>query len=120
MSATTATEAAPPSERIITDWRRFSIPQEVNLLDYAGYQLQVSAAADKPDWQAMSRAAADAVRLWNAMAKSKVSNRPLREVMTSSTQPRSVSDLKTRLTPTSDAAAGNRAANSRTRAEKRR
>lgn len=42
----------------------------------------------------MSRLAANAVRLWNAVAKSKDSNQYLREVMTSSTQPGSVSDLK--------------------------
>ncbi|HEY5041138.1 MAG TPA: hypothetical protein VIK53_03975 [Verrucomicrobiae bacterium] len=59
-----------------------SLPKEVDLLDYAGYQLQVLAAEEKPDWHAMSPAAADADAWWNAIAKSRVTNRPLRDVVT--------------------------------------
>jgi hypothetical protein len=58
------------------------IPKEVSLLDYAGYQLEVLAAADKPDWDAMKKVAADAERWWNAIA-SKISDKNLRAAVTS-------------------------------------
>ncbi len=58
------------------------IPVEVSLLDWAGYQLQVLAAAEKPDWGAMSKVAADAEKWWKAIAKSKVTEKNLRATVT--------------------------------------
>ena len=55
----------------------------MDLLDYAGYQLQVFAAAEKPDWEAMSKVAADAEIWWKAIAHSKVSEKNLRATVTS-------------------------------------
>ncbi|HVT37783.1 MAG TPA: hypothetical protein VHE78_01940 [Gemmatimonadaceae bacterium] len=45
------------------------IPLEVNLMDYAGYQFLVLAAADTPDWDAMSKLAADADGWWKSIAR---------------------------------------------------
>ena len=59
------------------------IPKEVALLDYAGYKLQVLAAAERPDWAAMSKVAADADTWWQAIAKTKVSEKNLRATVTS-------------------------------------
>ena len=59
------------------------VPKEVSLLDYAGYKLQVLAAAEKPDWAAMSQVAADADTWWKAIAKTKVSEKNLRAAVTS-------------------------------------
>ena len=53
------------------------IPLEVSLLDWAGYDLQVLAAAGKPDWAAMSKVAADADGWWKAIAK-KITDKNLR------------------------------------------
>ncbi len=51
------------------------IPREVDLIDYAGYQLQLLAAADHPDWQAIRQVAADADAWWTAIARTKVTNK---------------------------------------------
>ena len=59
------------------------IPKEVALLDYAGYKLQVLATAAKPDWTAISKVAADADAWWQAIAKTKVSEKNLRATVTS-------------------------------------
>ena len=58
------------------------IPKEVSLLDWAGYQLQVLAAAGTPDWDAMSKVAAAADGWWKAIAK-KVSDKNLRATVNS-------------------------------------
>ena len=57
------------------------IPVEVSLLDWAGYQLQVQAAAEKPDWDALSKVAADDDAWWKATAK-KVAEKNLRAAVT--------------------------------------
>ena len=59
------------------------IPKEVALLDYAGYRLQVLAATERPDWAAMSKVATDAETWWQAIAKTKVSEKNLRAAVTS-------------------------------------
>ena len=59
------------------------IPKEVALLDYAGYKLQVLAAAEKPDWDAMSKVAGEAGGWWKDIGKSKVSNKNLRATVNS-------------------------------------
>ena len=59
------------------------IPKEVALLDYAGYKLQVLAAAEKPDWDAMSKTAGEAEAWWKDIGKSKVSNKNLRATVNS-------------------------------------
>ena len=61
------------------------IPIEVSLLDWAGYQLQVLAAAEKPDWEAMSKVAADAEQWWKVIARSKVTEKNLRATVTTAT-----------------------------------
>lgn len=43
------------------------IPQEVNLLDYAGFKLKVLASAAKPDWDAMRSTAQEASAWWRAV-----------------------------------------------------
>ena len=58
------------------------IPREVSLLDYAGYQLEVLAAAEKPDWDAMKKVAADAEKWWNTSAP-RISDKNLRATVTS-------------------------------------
>ena len=57
------------------------IPVEVSLLDWAGYELQVRAAAEKPDWDAMSKVAAEADGWWKAIAK-RVADKNLRATVT--------------------------------------
>ncbi|MDB6123291.1 MAG: hypothetical protein JWQ71_2284 [Pedosphaera sp.] len=59
------------------------IPLEVSLLDWAGYELQVLASADKPDWSAMNKVAADSETWWKAMSTTKVPDKHLRATMTS-------------------------------------
>src|SRR5581483_3220626 len=59
------------------------IPKEVDLLDYAGYQLQILAAADKPDWEAIGQVATDASTWWTAIAKPKITNKAVRATVTS-------------------------------------
>ncbi len=59
------------------------VPKEVALLDYAGYKLQVLAAAEKPDWNAMSKVAGEAGGWWKDIGKSKVSNKNLRAAVNS-------------------------------------
>lgn len=59
------------------------IPKEVDLIDYAGYQLQILAAADKPDWDAISQIAADADTWWTAIAKPKITNKAVRATVNS-------------------------------------
>lgn len=55
-------------------------PREVSLLDYAGFKLHVLAAADKPDWGAMRKTAAEAAGWWTAI-KPKVSDAKLRDAV---------------------------------------
>jgi hypothetical protein len=61
------------------------IPIEISLLDWAGYQLIVLAAAERPDWDAMRKVAADADSWWNGTAK-KISDKNLRAAVTSTMQ----------------------------------
>ena len=61
------------------------IPIEISLLDWAGYQLMVLAAADHPDWEAMSKVAGEADQWWKATAK-KISDKNLRAAVTSTMQ----------------------------------
>jgi hypothetical protein len=58
------------------------IPIEVSMLDWAGYQLLVLAAAEKPDWEAMRKVADDADKWWKGIAKSKVTEKNLRATVT--------------------------------------
>ena len=58
------------------------VPVEVELLDYAGYQIQILAAGKKPDWNAMSKTAADAAAWWKELAP-KVTAKHVREATTS-------------------------------------
>jgi hypothetical protein len=51
------------------------VPLEVHLIDYAGYQLQILASAEQPDWQAISQVAADTETWWKAIARTKVTNK---------------------------------------------
>jgi hypothetical protein len=60
-----------------------TVPLEVELMDYAGYQLEVLAAAEQPDWKAISQLAAQTDQWWQAIAKPKVSNKQLRASVTS-------------------------------------
>ena len=57
------------------------IPVEVSLLDWAAYELQVLAAAEKPDWSAMTRVATEAAGWWNGIAK-RVGDKNLRATVT--------------------------------------
>ena len=59
------------------------VPKEVSLLDYAGYELQVLAAVEKPDWDAISKIADDAEAWWNTIGNSKVTDKNLRATVTS-------------------------------------
>ena len=59
-----------------------SKPQEVNLLDYAGFQLHVLAAAPKPDWKAIRRVVDDAAAWWKA-TKPRVKDRALSDAFSS-------------------------------------
>lgn len=59
------------------------IPKEVDLLDYAGYQLQILASTDRPDWEAIRQVAADATTWWTAIAKPKITNKAVRATVTS-------------------------------------
>jgi hypothetical protein len=59
------------------------VPVEVELMDYSGYKLQVLAAADHPDWTAISEVAAQNASWWQAIAKSRVTNKQLRASVTS-------------------------------------
>jgi hypothetical protein len=52
------------------------VPNEVSLLDYAGFKLHVLAAAPQPDWEAIRRTVKDAGAWWDAI-ESKVSDKGL-------------------------------------------
>ena len=58
------------------------VPKEVELLDYAGYKLDVLAAASKPDWNAISKLAAESEVWWKAIAD-RVADKHLRATVTS-------------------------------------
>lgn len=58
------------------------IPKEVSLLDYAGFKLQVLAAAKQPDWDAMQKATTEAAASWNAI-KAKVTDKRVRDTVDS-------------------------------------
>ncbi len=58
------------------------VPKEVSLMDYAGFKLQVLAAARQADWDAMRKTAADAASSWNAI-KSQVSDKRVRDTVNS-------------------------------------
>jgi hypothetical protein len=45
----------------------FKEPREVSLLDYAGFNLRVLAAARNPDWQEIRKMIAEAAGWWNAI-----------------------------------------------------
>ena len=53
-------------------------PKEVSLLDYAGFNLQVLAAAQTPSWQDIRRTVGEAAGWWNTI-ESKVSREGLRD-----------------------------------------
>ncbi|MDB6059603.1 MAG: hypothetical protein JWO95_3447 [Verrucomicrobiales bacterium] len=55
-----------------------TVPIEVELMDYAGYKMQVLAAAENPDWVAIKKITDDNDNWWQAIAKSKVTNKQLR------------------------------------------
>jgi hypothetical protein len=58
------------------------IPKEVSLLDYAGFKLQVLAAAPHADWEAMRKIVANATTWWGAI-KAKVTDKRLRDTVNS-------------------------------------
>jgi hypothetical protein len=58
------------------------VPREVSLMDYAGFKLQVLAAAKQPDWEAMRKTASEASASWNAI-KGKVSDKRVRDTVNS-------------------------------------
>jgi hypothetical protein len=58
------------------------VPKEVELLDYAGYQLSLLASFEKPDWKAIRKLADDSDTWWKATAD-KVSDKHLRATTTS-------------------------------------
>ena len=58
------------------------VPKEVELLDYAGYKLDVLATASKPDWNAISKLAAESEVWWKAIAD-RVADKHLRATVTS-------------------------------------
>jgi hypothetical protein len=59
------------------------VPVEVELMDYAGYKMQVLSAADHPDWNAISKITSQNAGWWQAIAKSRVTNKQLRASVTS-------------------------------------
>ena len=58
------------------------VPQEVSLLDWAGFNLHVLAAAQQPDWRAMRQTVDDAAKWW-AVTKPKVTEKALRDAFSS-------------------------------------
>ena len=53
------------------------VPKEVELLDYAGYQLSLLASFEQPDWQAIRKLADESDAWWKATA-ARVSDKHLR------------------------------------------
>jgi hypothetical protein len=53
------------------------VPREVSLLDYAGYKLQILAAAPVPDWPEIRKTAGEAADWWNVI-KAMVPGKDLR------------------------------------------
>ena len=49
------------------DASKLELPKEVSLLDYAGFRLQVLAAAKEPDWEKMKLTVIDADKWWKAI-----------------------------------------------------
>ena len=58
------------------------VPQEVSLLDYAGFKLHVLASVPHPDWVAIRRTISDTDRWWMA-TRPKVSDKALRDAFDS-------------------------------------
>lgn len=58
------------------------VPREVELLDYAGYKLEVLAAASKQDWKAIAALASESDGWWNMMS-GKVIDKHLRATVAS-------------------------------------
>jgi hypothetical protein len=58
------------------------LPKEVSLLDYAGFKLQILAAAAQPDWDTMQKTVADAVTWWDT-TKPKISEKGLLDTVNS-------------------------------------
>ncbi len=64
------------------DTASLKVPQEVSLLDYAGFRLHVLTAAPEMDWDAMRKTIADATNWWAAL-KPKVTSKALRDTLNS-------------------------------------
>ena len=58
------------------------VPKEVELLDFAGYQLAVLAASPQPDWNAIAKLAGESDAWWQALAD-RVADKHLRATVTS-------------------------------------
>jgi hypothetical protein len=82
---TTAADSSVTIFRMLVDRLDAStlvVPKEVELLDFVGYKLAVLAAADKPDWQAISKLADESDAWWKAIAPG-VTDKHLRATVTS-------------------------------------
>ena len=80
-----AADAAVTIFRLLID--RFDgstlvVPKEVDLLDYAGYKLDVLAADKSPDWTAIAKLAGESEAWWMEVAP-KVADKHLRATMSS-------------------------------------
>ena len=64
------------------DASKLEVPQEVSLLDYAGFQIRVLTAIESPDWASIQKTTDEAVKWWSTL-KSKVTNKKLRDAVDS-------------------------------------
>ena len=64
------------------DASKLEVPQEVSLLDYAGFQIRVLTAIESPDWASIQKTTDEAVKWWSTL-KRKVTNKKLRDAVDS-------------------------------------
>ncbi len=82
---TTAADSSVTIFRMLVDRldaKTLVVPKEVELLDFAGYKLAVLAAANQPDWQAISKLADESDAWWKAISAG-VTDKHLRATVTS-------------------------------------
>ncbi len=64
------------------DASKLEVPQEVSLLDYAGFKIHVLTATESPDWSAIQKTTDDASKWWSEL-KGKVTNTKLQDAVNS-------------------------------------
>ena len=64
------------------DASKLEVPQEVSLLDYAGFKIHVLTATEIPDWSAIEKTTEDAGKWWSEL-KGKVTNKKLKDAVNS-------------------------------------